>query len=200
MRRLALPVFGLFLSLVFVASLPSEATAAALFSGPIETGGFGAFAVRGAELGEETEGFLGGRGGWIFNHSFAVGGGAYMLFTTVPFDTDEGERRIKLTQINLEFEYIFASEAVLHPTLALNAGLGRLKLSDPNRGVDDRDPDPDTVTLVEPMVRLVVNVTESVRVGFGAGYRWISGVDLEEFDDADGEGYVFEMSTMVGKF
>ncbi|MBN1426023.1 hypothetical protein JXA88_15850, partial [Candidatus Fermentibacteria bacterium] len=50
-----------------------------LLKGPIENGGFGGLVVKFSQLADQTAVFVGGRGGWILNHTFVIGGGGYGL-------------------------------------------------------------------------------------------------------------------------
>ena len=54
-----------------------------LLSGNIESGGFGGFVVRFSEIGGAFAVLAGGRGGWIINHTFVLGGGGYGLANDV---------------------------------------------------------------------------------------------------------------------
>ena len=46
-----------------------------LVSGKIESGGFGAPVWKITQINGETAMLTGGRGGWIINHTFVIGGG-----------------------------------------------------------------------------------------------------------------------------
>lgn len=74
--------------LVFVIMLISFATKMAaqdetLFKGDIETGGFGGPVVKYTSIYNQKALMVGGRGGWIINHSFVIGGGGYGVVTEV---------------------------------------------------------------------------------------------------------------------
>ena len=72
--------------IIFVASImvtPVLAQEETLISGQLEYGGYGGPVVKFTTINNDWEVMVGGRGGWIINHSFVLGGGGYGLVTDV---------------------------------------------------------------------------------------------------------------------
>lgn len=75
--------YALFL-LFAIITLPVFAQEQTLIgSGEIENGGFGGPVVKVTSINGESAVFVGGRGGWIINHTFVLGGAGYGLVTNV---------------------------------------------------------------------------------------------------------------------
>ncbi|OGC90870.1 MAG: hypothetical protein A2W25_13145 [candidate division Zixibacteria bacterium RBG_16_53_22] len=179
-----------------------------LLSGEIEHGGFGAPVVKFTELKDEFAVLVGGRGGWIINHSFSIGGAGYGL---VNQDIDE---RIISTDTTLfltmgyggvEFEYIASSEKLMHMTISSLIGGGAIDyLAKSNsRDWDHHDyhsDNADAFFVFEPAINGELNVVEFFRIGAGVSYRFISGVETEELTDNDLSGLAANIMFKFGKF
>ena len=189
------------LAAIFLAMLlATTARAGSLFPGHIESGGFLAPVVKGSEFHDDTEVFLGGRGGWILDHKLVLGAGIYTMVSDVIAQNTEGlDRVVKFTYGGLELEYVFFNNSVVHPTISVLTGLGGIKLRDPVAGSEE-DPDSDSVFVLEPGLHLVLNLTDFARFTMGGGYRYVSGVDLAVFSNADAEGAFGMVTLKLGMF
>jgi hypothetical protein len=63
--------------MIMIWTLPVFAGDETLFSGNVEHGGFGGPVVKFTQIKDEFGVLVGGRGGWIINHSFVLGAGGY---------------------------------------------------------------------------------------------------------------------------
>jgi len=156
-----------------------------LTGGSFESGGYGGPVYKVGLIGDEIGLFSGGRGGWIINHTFVVGGGGYSTMFDVETDlVDEGGETyyLRMNYGGFEMEYIHNSDRVLHWTvhLTLGGGSASLRLHDP-----DYTEESDHFYIVEPSVNMDVNVTDWFRLGFGASYHAVFGVDLTGMEDSD---------------
>jgi hypothetical protein len=181
---------------------PGAALGGTLLPGYIETGGYGTVSTEFTQLGDgETGFFLGGGGGLILNRRFLIGADLALLANDIEYQTVDGDDRfIELTKANLNFTWIFWPDALVHPAATLSGGMGWLRLRNPDKGVDETDPDADTIFQVEPTAHLILNVTSSTRLSLSGGYRWVSGVNTGGFIDGDAEGGFVTISFVFGAF
>jgi hypothetical protein len=75
--------------LVFVFTFSAFAQETTLINGEIESGGFGGPVLKVTSINGENAVMIGGRGGWIINHSLVLGGGGYGLVTEVKAKTTD---------------------------------------------------------------------------------------------------------------
>ena len=115
---------NLFLLVIFFtfSALAQEST---LISGDIESGGFGAPVIKVTNINGENAVIAGGRGGWIINHSFVLGGGGYGLVTDVNAKVkDLNHQYVEMGYGGLEIEYIASSNDMIHLSMGLLVGGG----------------------------------------------------------------------------
>ncbi len=108
--RLALPVFA------------QEQTL--LGTGSIENGGYGAVVTKFTSVNGHFGLLIGGRGGWIINHSFALGAAVYGLANDVRANTPgpDGPHYLDLGYGGLDLEYIYRSnDVVMSPSIRSSA-------------------------------------------------------------------------------
>lgn len=173
----------LFLFMLFpVLALAQEET---LLSGEVSHGGFGGPVVKFTRINGQDAVLVGGRGGWVINHTFVIGGGGYGLVSdvrpTVPgfFNQD----KLMLGYGGLELEFILQSDRVVHLTVPVLIGAGAVGYRtgywgddfDLNLGIDNRF---DTFFIIEPGVNLELNVASFFRINAGISYRHVAGVGV----------------------
>jgi hypothetical protein len=163
MREIALTILGL----LATASL-SAAQEETLLRSELESGGFGGPVVKFSDVGGEFAVFAGGRGGWIINHTFVLGGGGYGVANNLGELEFPFEREIEFGYGGLELEYINRSNNLVHFSIYTLIGAG---------GVTFLFGNTDTVFVLEPAINLMLNVTEFFRIGAGGGFR-LSNDDL----------------------
>ena len=187
--------------LVVIFSYPAMAQDETLLSGDIESGGYGAPIFKVGQINGSTGVFVGGQGGWIINHSFVLGGKGYGLVNNVDI---EGSENLKL-----EFgcggvllEYIFSSDKLLHVGLNAMIGAGgvRFAAKDYTNDYDDVNYNSSSFFVLEPGINLVLNVSSYFRIGAGAAYRYVSGVEYESLSNADLSGVSGEIIFKFGSF
>ena len=161
---------------------------ATLVAGDFHSGGFGAPVVKFSDVGGDFAVFVGGRGGWIINHTFVLGGGGYGLASNLgefPF-----EREIEFGYGGLELEYINRSNKVVHFSIYTLIGGGGVVL------LFDRT---DSVFVLEPAINLMFNVTKFFRIGAGGGYRLVAGAD-QDLSNGDLSAPVGVLTLKFGSF
>ena len=191
------------LMILFVALIPCLTLAQdqTLFSGEIESGGYGGPLIKVGQINGGTGIFLGGQGGWIVNHRFVLGGKGYGLVNAVEI---EG-----LQNIRLDFgcggvllEYVIASNKPVHFSIESMIGGGRVRydVNDHKKDHDDIDFSYDSFFMIEPGVNLMLNLSTNLRLGTGVTYRYIRGVDYETLTDSDLSGVSIQLLLKFGKF
>ena len=164
-----------------------------LVSGGIDSGGFGAPVIKFSGVADEFGVFVGGRGGWIINSTFVIGGGGYGLANDIrfPMGQDDGpHRRLEFGYGGAELEFIAMSDEVVHFTGLVLIGAGGLTF----------DRYEDAVFVLEPSANLELNIVRWCRLNFGAGYRFVSGVDHPDFTNSGMSAFFGQVTAKFGKF
>jgi hypothetical protein len=173
-----------------------------LIEGTIESGGFGGPVVKIGNLNGETGVLVGGRGGWIINHSFILGGGGYGLATNVRAKTlgPNGERYLTFGYGGLELEYVPESNKLTHISIMTLIGAGGLGWRDHDVFISGRDENVDAFFVLEPAVNVTLNITTFFRISAGGSYRYITGLTSEASTNANLSGPLAVLTFRFGKF
>lgn len=171
-----------------------------LINGSIENGGFGGPVLKIGSFNGEAAILVGGRGGWIVNHSFIIGGGGYGLANDVKAKVagPYGERFLNFGYGGVELEYISEPNRLINFSVQTLIGGGGLGWRDENGGM--RNSDSDSFFIVEPGVNVTVNVTTYFRFSGGISYRFISGVQSPASSNPDLSGPSGVVTFRFGKF
>lgn len=154
-----------------------------IFSGEIAHGGFGAPVVKFSSVKGEGAVFVGGKGGWVVNHSFVIGGAGYGLATKIEKNIGNIKNsRLHFGYGGLYLEYIHSYEKLIHFSAEVLVGAGGMEMSDDKRASLSMD---DTFFVVEPALNLELNVHEMVVFGAGVSYRFVNGIETEGFSNKD---------------
>jgi hypothetical protein len=176
-----------------------------LISGKIESGGYGGLEVKFGEINGEWEVLVGGRGGWIINHQFVLGGAGYGLATHG--DVSRGPiypglfDRFEMGYGGVLLAYIANSNKLIH--LNIEALIGGGGISQYN--VDDVYPyydqlDTDAFFIFEPGVNFELNISKRLRFATGASYRITGGVEYLDLENGDISGPSINLMLKFGKF
>ena len=187
--------------LVTVFTFSAFAQEATLINGEIESGGFGGPVLKVTSINGENAVMVGGRGGWIINHTFVLGGGGYGLVTEVKAKTPDAPRQfMEMGYGGLEIEYITASNDLLHLSLGLLVGGGGVgyKYGDNNDYMGSHDKK--SFFILEPCVNANLNVTRSFRIAAGVSYRYVSGLKSNVTTNADLSGPSAVLTFKFGSF
>ena len=136
-----------------------------LISGEIESGGTGGPILKFTGVSDTFCVLLGGRGGWIINHMFMLGGGGYGLVSDVFISGN----KLHMGYGGFYAEYIINSDALVHFTVGSLIGMGNVHF-DPE-GSDSR-----SYFVLEPEANVELNVVTFFRVCAGVSYRFAIGV------------------------
>ncbi len=165
-----------------------------LVTGTTESGGMGAPVIKFTEVSNEFSLLIGGRGGWIIDHTFLIGGGGYGLVTDVDIDGVPPRRDLEFGYGGLELEYINSSNSLVHFTLWGLVGGGGLTTR--SFGFFESE----AVFVLEGGANLILNVTPYFRMGFGGGYRWVTDVDTVVVSSAALSSPFGALTFKFGKF
>jgi hypothetical protein len=191
----------LLLGLVLALSVPAMGRDETLIRGRVDSGGFGGPVVKFTQINGEFALLLGGRGGWIIDHTFVLGGAGYGLVNNIRVDElgSGYQPRFDLGYGGLEMEYIHRSRELLHFTISTLIGAGSVNYR--NRDwLGFRDQPEDVFFIAEPSANLMMNVTTYFRVGVGASYRFVAGVEIEGLDEAALSGPAASVVMKFGQF
>jgi hypothetical protein len=180
-----------------------------LLTGEITHGGFGGPVVKFTRFDGEFGVLVGGRGGWIINHSFSIGGGGYGLVNSIPGPAEVTSLTEPLLTVGyggFEMEYIRHSGKLVHSTVNLligggGAGYHEKMEEDWNFENDVHDnPTWDSFFIVEPGIGVELNVSSFFRIDAGASYRFVSGIEKNDLTNADIGGPSAVLTFKFGKF
>lgn len=191
--------------LVAVLLLPADLGAQqerTLLSGRVDHGGFGGPAVKFTEIANQFGVLVGGRGGWIIDHSLVLGGGGYGLANTYDFKLmeDGRERRLALGYGGLEIEYVSRWRDIAHVTAGILIGGGGASWYERHRGDWGAEDYSDSFFIAEPALNLEVNIAHFFRVAIGGSYRFVGEMDLVGLTDADLSGAAGSLTFKFGQF
>jgi len=190
------------LILVLLAAAPCRAQEErVLIDGEIENGGFGGPGLKATRLNGERALLLGGRGGWIINHTFMIGGAGYGLVTNVRANlVDPIHKNIDCGYGGLDLEYIPFSGSLLHPSFAVLIGGGGVGYRDEAGDEFNRYHRMDGFFVLEPNAAIDLNVTHFFRLSAGVSYRIIAGLSSVVSRDADLSGPSALLTFKFGSF
>ena len=159
---------------------------------PKKSGGFGGPVLKVTQINDVFGLMVGGRAGWIYKHTYAMGGGFYGLLRDIQSDS---EREFEFAYSGLELEYIIAPSRDVHLSAQTLIGFGgltdRYQRVVPYYGYDEYGrfggPD-DSFFIVEPGLNIVWNMKTYLQIHFGGSYRYIRGVGVEGLRNSDLNG------------
>lgn len=179
-------------------------------NGEVSHGGFGGPVVKFTQIKGEPAVLVGGRGGWIINHSFVIGGGGYGLVTSIDADNETivssfgSKPYINFGYGGFEMEYIINSNQLLHFSVAALIGGGgvsyRNDLWDNHEDWDDWDSPHDAFFVFEPSANIELNIVSFFRINAGVSYRFISGANLDNLKNSDLAGPAASLTLKFGSF
>jgi hypothetical protein len=183
-----------------------------LLEGEIEHGGFGGPIVKFTPIKNEFGILVGGYGGWLINHTFVIGGGGYGLVNKIRA-TDEAQSVYQFIggrPVNIEMgyggvilEYINNSSSLIHFAFNTLIGAGGVTYNEryDNWQWNDTHTRPnDAFFVVEPELKVELNMTSFFRINLGGSYRFVSGVNIVGLKNSDLSGPSANITFKFGKF
>ena len=187
--------------LLIVFTLPVAAQEETLISGNIVSGGFGGPVVKLTTINGENAVLVGGRGGWIINHSFVLGAGGYGLVTDVNAKiTDSLHQYVEMGYGGIELEYIAASDDLVHLSVGVLIGGGGIGYKSGENDMFNTPYKRSAFFVLEPSANMNLNVTHFFRIAAGASYRYVSGLKSGISSNTDLSGLSGVITFKFGKF
>jgi hypothetical protein len=154
-----------------------------LFGQAKSHGGYGAPIYRYGIINKNGAYINGGRGAWIINHSFALGGGGVSFASEIMHDQAAGVNY----QLNggyggILLEPILLYKFPLHIAIPVLIGAGGSSYIVKDYMNEDYIEDTKPFFVAEPGVELEINVLKFFRLNFGAYYRYTYGGRLRYSD------------------
>ena len=188
-------------SIFFLVSVTSAfAESSTLFdSSSTNHSGFGSASIKITTLFDESRVMLGGEGYWLINDSFYLGGGCW---GTPEFKTDQivsgSDVSLRVWYGGIKMGVVLFPDALVHLSIDVLAGMGNTEYTIVD---NDTDPTNDVIRdssffILEPTIKLIMNLTEYVQVYAGASIRQVRDVDILgiESDDLCGESVMIGMN------
>ena len=180
-------------------------------NGEVTHGGFGGPVIKYTQVKGEPSVLVGGRGGWIINHTFIIGGGGYGLANDIkannPLIIAPGITKpyLNFGYGGLELEYIIESDKLLHFSVYSLIGAGsvsyRAELFDHNGSDCDSGGSPnDAFFVFEPAANVELNIVSFLRINAGVSYRFVSGVNFDNLENSDLAGLSANLTLKFGTF
>ncbi len=202
-------IFGLILFwLPFMAfsqdeTLLPQKFASGYYGGPI-------FSV--TNFADEVGLFVGGKGGWVVNRKFALGGSGALLINDVEFglkvpaDSAGALADTTLTANlyygGLEFGYMDSPWKLFHYSVWLQIGIGLVGYRDYQCSScgSRSDLDNDLFFFTEPRIDLNLNVAKMVRLSSGIGWRYAYDIELRGISNQDFQGPIGVIAVRIGRY
>ncbi len=143
---------------------------------------------------------FGGYGAWLIDHKFALGGGGMSLMNEVSFDESAIENRtIEFSYGGFYIGYLHKSSKLIHFTLESFIGGGDVNLNGTNSDGENLIEE-DNVFVIDPSLNTEINITNSIRFTLGVGYRFVSGLNMNNVDTEDLNSPTLRASIRFGAF
>ena len=174
----------------------------------IEHGGYGGPVVRFTSVNDNFAVLVGGRGGWIINHTFSIGLAGYGLandiraYTVGPY----GEEYVELGYGGLDLEFIANSDDLIHFSIhaLLGGGSAGFRYSWDQNDWDNQNREMhrehDAFFVIEPGANIDLNITEWFRMSAGASIRYVTGLNSRATSESDINGLSAGLTFRFGKF
>lgn len=170
-----------------------------LTGGRLVSGGFGGPVFKITQLHGDFAAMSGGRGGWIVNHQFILGGAGYGLAPQgirTAYTTAGGSRpELEMGYGGVDIGYVNRSHRLVHVEGDVLVGGGHVGYQgESNSALSD------VFSVVEPTAGVELNVTPWFRLGAGASYRWVGGASIPDVTNKDLSGAAGTLTFKFGKF
>lgn len=190
---------------------PKDEEIKSLLSIKNDLNAFGAADLKISDLKDERALLVGAYGGFIINRRYLFGVAGYGIVTQVEFDgLVPGQTTPK--KLNLHGGYggiiiggTIAPKELIHISFPIVLGAGSMEVVDKDYFVNNPADSEFTVEnsvffVAEPGLEIEFNITKYFRLGAGATYRYISGLELDNVEDDDLSGTTAMISFRFGRF
>ncbi len=192
---------NIILALLIICTYKISAQEQTLLSGTITHGGYGGPEVKFTQIGDNFGVLVGGKGAWIINHTFAIGGGGYGLANNIETNGPTYYTRpvLNFGYGGVILEYIQNSDQLVHYNISALIGGGGVNYRERNGG-EMGDHFSETFFIVEPGANAEFNIAKFFRINLGVSYRILSNVEFDKFDQNDLGGVSGNVTFKFGNF
>jgi hypothetical protein len=175
----------------------------------ISHGGYAAFTTGYTQIGGLDAWTIGGRAGWVIDHTVTLGLAGKALINTIYLDgywPDEDGYYLVGGYGGFFIEPTIAPKFPIHVSFPLIIGGGGIALNDYTWHdyeweYDDYYPyEWDSYFVLEPGVELELNLVKFLRVGFGASYRYTTDMHIQELPKDMMRGWNYNFTLKMGVF
>ncbi len=180
-----------------------------IFSRDKSNGGYGALSFGYTQIDGKDAFISGARGGFIFDHSLAIGIGGYGFVNNLDYHTYYENHHLEYTLAGgyggIFVEPIIGGTKPMHLSFPVLFGVGGVALIE-DYGWNSWEVDPfneldhDLFFVFEPAAELEFNLTKWFRAAASVSYRFTSKIDLYETDEDVLRGLNFGITCKFGKF
>jgi hypothetical protein len=173
-------------------------------------GVYAAFTVKYSEINKVYNWDIGGRMGFVKNHSMSFGIAGYGFMKEPKFDIDQqADYALQGGYGGFFIERALFPKFPVHLSLPVFFGAGGVSYTKVNSGrnnyywnnyTDNMTLDTQPFIIIEPGVELEMNLVSHLRVGFGAYYRLTSNIDVRNNSPEALNGFSVGMTFKFGKF
>lgn len=144
--------------------------------------------------------FIGGRGGWTFDHTYAIGIGGYTLLNDIQarIPDTSGNYLMTMSYGGFDLEYSSSIGESYYVTIQTLVGAGSIGHKETVYLNPRQYHDPFFV--FEPSVSVEIAVTKIFRIGIGASYREVASLESNIASNSDLSGASGFLSLKVGFF
>lgn len=181
-----------------------------VFSKSHSNGGYGALTIGYSQIDGHDAIITGGRGAFIFDHSFAIGLAGYGFVNNLDANNYYYNQNNELSLAGgyggLFFEPIVAGKSPIHLSFPILVGMGGVSKVDLYSwdywGPADpiRNYDYDVYFVFEPAMEVEFNLARFFRTAAFVSYRYTSNIQLFETDEDVLNGLNFGLTFKFGKF
>ncbi len=171
---------------------------------------YGGIYTRYSKIGDANACLVGGRGGIIINDNFVLGlGGMGLSYPTNRDKLSGTDYTGTLNRVGFGYggflaEYYFNPKDLIVFSAGTLIGGGGLsfyeKMDHNNNNNQDNRNDGDRFFVAEPEINVFINLTRFCRIGIGASYRYVAGINSDEFSDKDFRGPSASVMAQLGWF
>ncbi len=177
-----------------------------IFSKRRSNGGYGALSFGYTEIDGKDAFIAGARGGWIINHSIAIGLGGYGFVNDLDYDNvfnDDHDYDLAGGYGGLFIEPIIGSKMPVHLSFPILFGIGGVSYIEDHNHWDywwSDDEHSDVFFVLEPAVEVELNMTRHFRLAITGSYRFTSDIEMLDTDPDILKGFTAGLVFKFGKF
>lgn len=170
------------------------------FGKKLDVGGYGGLDVAYTRMFGRDGALMGAQGALLLDHRLSLGVAGYGFTNPQqgPVDGFGNEQRFETGYGGVTIRYaLYTPSLPVYVSVGTLVGAGAIALVSDE---DHDDEDEDVFGVVQPDVTVHANLTQWMRLGVTAGYRFTSGVARNGYDEGDVNGWVVGGQLQFGSF